>query len=278
MMAMRNEFWNDTPSLSGVSRLIIIVLMAVWTTSINHLFADGKSGTGINYSFANQQIVTVGSNSYYDFDVMASADQGGNRLGTGILLLNYNHEVFGNNVYGNSNVTVSRGSLLLTNPYPFYGLIINDNSPSRLAITFEYLFIAGFGNIVTEGPQQLVHIRMKLQNRGHMVNLGFAEGLMAYQQYMDNNQTLFYPVVCTDTDDTYLPLSPSGLTLSFQSGSLLLQWQPQIHCTYSVFSTSDIGSDVWQVEATGLTQNTWSTIPNVRTRFYRIVAESTMGN
>lgn len=262
-------------SVNATLQIVLILSLCLLGTSLN---ADNGTAYDLVFTYANQQIVTVGTDRYYAFDVMAKSGSPGQRLGTGILLINYNNEVFGHQVFGCGNAIISRGDLLLTYPYPLYGLIVNDNSPSRLAITFEYLFMAGWGSILTAQPQQLVHVRMKLQNHGHNVNLSFASNLMASQQYMDNNQTLFQPVVCSDIDGTYLPLAPSGLTISTTNGLLQLQWQEQLNCTYTVLSASSGYPENWQIEATELTQPYWTTATTSEMRFYRVIAESTMGN
>lgn len=234
--------------------------------------ANHPTRGGIQYHLANAEVVDIAGESFFEFDVLASGSQASQRLGTGILLINYNPAVFGNNLQSAGNITITRGSLLVTQPIAFYGLIVNDNSANRVAITFEYLFTAGWGNILSAAPQTLVHVRMKVRHFGGDTGISFAQSLMAGQQYTDDNSTLFYPVLAEDTANIYLPLAPADITICAQNGILSLGWQAQPNCEYTVYSASSLALNDWMVEASGLLQPGWQTAMATPSRFYRVTA------
>lgn len=257
-------------------KLIILILALFGVLSL--CVAQEANRGGIEFCFANPQISYVNDQEYFNVDIMAKGSQAGQRLGTGILLINYNPDLFGYNVRGQGNLTVTRGPLLLTDPFPFYGLITNDNSSTRLAITYEYLFSPGWGSLLSTSFQQLLSIRIKLIQRGAGAGLSFSQAQMANQQYMDDNNTLFNPVTASDTENLYFPSAPQGLQLAVLGPVISLSWQAQPNCVYAVYSATNSQPPVWQTEATGLTQPGWSEQPQMPVKFYRVVAESIPDN
>jgi hypothetical protein len=155
---------------------------------------------GITYTFANSQLTSSAGIDYYEFDIMAQATASGTRLGTGIVLINYNTAAFGTWVKTNGKLTVTSGTLTTTAPFPIYGLIMNDNISSRFAVTFEYTIpYPGYGNILPTNPTQLIHVKLEIADTNQQSNLSFAETLMNNQQYYDDNATKYSPVVASTT-------------------------------------------------------------------------------
>lgn len=167
-------------------------------------------GGGIEFSLDNAALVKLGGWDYLSIDVLASSPQPNQRLGTGIVQLNYDPQAFGYHVKTAGNVIVSRGELLTTSPFPFYNLIPNDNAPSRLALTFEYLFTPGGGSLLGSQPQRLLNLKLKVAELGHYSGLSFQAPLMQNQQYLDDNATLFSPVLATDAENVMLPPTPGA--------------------------------------------------------------------
>lgn len=234
-------------------------------------------GGGIEFYLDNAALVEVGEYDYLSIDVLASSPQAGQRLGTGIVQLNYDPQAFGYNVKTSGNLILGRGELLTTSPFPFYNLIPNDNSPTRLAVTFEYLFTPGGGSLLGSQPQRLLNLKIKVAELGHYSGLSFQPPLMSNQQYLDDNATLFSPVVATDTANLMLPPQPQGLTLSASGGELVLAWETWPGCTYNVYSADRPDPAAWQTEAEGIAGPSWAAPPSAQRRFFRVVALGNQG-
>lgn len=254
-----------------------LLLILLTTLACGRLFA--QQGTayrgGIEFSFANPELVEWEGESYFSLDVMACSADSDRRLGTGIVLLNYNPEVFGYSVRTNNNVIVTQGDLVLREPFPFYYFIINDNTGTRLAITFEYLFSAGNGGLLSTTPQQLLNIKFKVIGTGHRAGISFEQNMMSSQQYWDDNATLFDPVVALDVENSLIPSLPLHLALTITGDVVFVSWDQVSGCTYSVYSAVDPLTNDWQLEASGLTEPAWSQAVEEDKKFFRVTATGT---
>ena len=230
---------------------------------------------GIEYTFANCQIITLNSDMYFSFNILAASPGTGSRprIGTGMIVIDYNTSVFGEFVNANHNATVTRGTLLTTAPFSLYNLITNDNQAGRLAVTFEYTSAAGGGNLLQITPAQLVNIRLKV-NGGGFTGLGFTQYLMNGEQYQDDNATELSPVTASDTVNSVIPYAPAGLSVNAVNNVLVLTWQIVPGCTYNVYSADSPVSSSWQPVATGITQNTWGLPLPATSRFFYVTSQN----
>jgi hypothetical protein len=234
---------------------------------------------GIEFTFANAQIDTLGSELYFSFDVQVAATGTGTRprIGTGMVLINYNPVVFGTWVNSANSVIVTRGTLITTTPFQLYYIIVNDNQSGRLAVTYEYVSLAGWGSLMQFYPEELLNVKIKIINGGE-VGLSFAQSPMTGQQYQDDNATFFSPVIAIDTENSVIPsYVPTNLSLQVENNTITLSWQGESGCTYSVFSASASESEIWQTEATGIAQTTWSSPVQDTERFYFVTSQSSVG-
>lgn len=262
-----------------VARVAICLLLASMLSPLaalnsGDLAAEGAPANrgGIQFSLANAAVVFVGTVAYVNLDVMVSSPDLNQRLGTGIVLLNYNPAAFGPSVNTNANVLVTHGSLITTSPFPLYGLILNDNSPSRLAITFEYLFSAGSGSLLSSTPHQLLNIKFRIANTGCYSGFSFQTNLMLFEQYMDDNLTLFDPVLASATENSLIPGQPQNISLTRNGDSLVMTWMQETGCSYNVYSADVPDAQTWQIEAAGLIEPVWSSSFQAPRRFYRVIA------
>ena len=229
------------------------------------------------FSFANASLAETGGIPYFCLDVMANIEGAEQRLGTVIVYLNYNPQVFGEYVKLNGNVGVERGAILTTSPFPLYNLIVNDNGATRLAVTFEYLFTPGGGSLLTEAPKSLLSFRFSILNPGFASGFSFQQSLMAGEQYQDDNATLFSPVTATDTENFVVPAQPAGLAIALDGGTLSLSWQECPGCVYTVYSAAEPFSAAWQIEATELPAAQWNGISGDERKFFRVTATGLPG-
>jgi hypothetical protein len=253
-----------------VCLLTIVLLAASWPGQIAASEVDGRDG--IEFTIENATLVNINNLQYLSLDIMASSPDTNQRLGTGIILLNYSTDSFGNSVKANANVIVSKGVLLTTNPFPMYNLYVQDHSSSRVAVTYEYTSTSGYGNLLGSTPQRLVNIKLEIQSTGFYSGLYFQANLMENQQYLDDNSTLFNPVIATDTENAVIPTQPQEPVITLQGGSCLLAWQPCVGCTYSVYSADTLDALAWQLEIEGLVEAQWNIAPQLARRFYRVTS------
>lgn len=191
---------------------------------------DEKSG--ITFTFANGEF----SSGYYDFDVMLSADAAGNKLGSSQIYINYNTLGFGENVVANSNITVTKGTLLEGELVEGSGLllyqIVNtiDNTNSRFAVatSYDYPTAPASANDIPTTPTQFVHVQLEIVDASQAAGLSFEESLMTGQTYESTNSTTF-TVTAEDSDDSTLPVVLSNFTASYAEtdGIASMAWTTQ---------------------------------------------------
>lgn len=261
-------YLNQEISKKILFLLLSILLVYPTFCSSSNILSRG----GIEFSFNNAQLVRESGNLYLNVDIMVKSLNVNSRLGTGMVLINYNTQSFGTNIRTNGNVIVSRGELLSTNPLPIYPIYIQDNTPNRLAITYEYTGSTGNGSLLTSTPQRLLNIKLKVQSTGYPAGLSFQSDLMANEQYQDDNSTLLSPVMATDIENSILPTTPSNVILIPGNPYFTLSWGQCAGCTYSVYSSANPYSDSWQLEVTNLTQPSWDFIPGSSMKFYKVIA------
>jgi hypothetical protein len=244
---------------------------------LSGLFGNDTSylRNGIEFSLSGLTIES-GADVYLGFDVMVRGSASTDRIGTGIILLNYNLASFGSNVFINNCALVIPGFLLSSEPPNNYRIALNDFNPGCLAITYEYTSAGGSGNLLTESFQQLFHIKLKISAFGNTTGLSLLQPEMNLQQYKDDNSTLFSPVSVSGEDNGFLTQMPLNPVLTEQNGTLTLSWQPVSGCFYNVYSSEFPDSGVWQPEALRLTQPEWQNPVPGQHKFYRVTSISSM--
>jgi hypothetical protein len=60
-------------------------------------------------------------------------------------------------------------------------IIVNDNNPSRVAITADYTGVLGAGNDLLATPTQWVHVKMEIADQSKTSGLSFEQGLMTQE-------------------------------------------------------------------------------------------------
>lgn len=119
---------------------------------------------GIEFDFANPALEEISGQNWFQVDILARSTGASQGMGSGLLLVNYNSSAFGINAFSTGNAAVIPGELLTTGVFPFYNLICADHSSRRLAITYEYMFMGGYGNVLTPQYHVLATIRLRVLN------------------------------------------------------------------------------------------------------------------
>ncbi len=127
----------------------------------------------INYNLANPTVTVSGADRFLEFDVLAFASQAGTFLDNANIIFEYNNGVFGNNIYANNNITVTRGPAFPQAKYPYlfpgddpglnnrFGCVIGADlqNPNRTALP--------------NAPILLMHMKMKIATCGPDLNISF---------------------------------------------------------------------------------------------------------
>lgn len=259
--------------MRNIDSVLLIALMLFMP-----LLMSATERGGLEFSFANTHVQKSGGDSYLCFDVMIRGNNPGDRLGTGIVLINYSSAVFGYRVKQQSNLIVSKGTLLSGNPTSYYNLYIADSLPTRIGLTYEYYMQPGSGSLVPAEFTQLINVKMKIQNINLPAGISFYSNGMSMQQYLDDNVTVFNPINTAATIAEIIPGSPDISSISQQNDHITITWQPFPNCNYNVFSAASPNSDIWINEAENISNNYWTGLQSPDKRFYIVTATSNVNN
>ncbi|MEF3694101.1 MAG: hypothetical protein V3576_02020 [Candidatus Cloacimonadota bacterium] len=226
---------------------------------------------GIEFDFANPALEEISGQNWFQVDILARSTGASQGMGSGLLLVNYNSSAFGINAFSTGNAAVIPGELLTTGVFPFYNLICADHSSRRLAITYEYMFMGGYGNVLTPQYHVLATIRLRVLNALGNSGLSFENALMQDNQFLDDNFNLFAPVLTGSPLLFPLSNTPQNLCLYAQGDILRLTWDHIPYCTYNVYSTQNPNVESWQLIASNLSNNYWE-LPSAERGFFRVTA------
>jgi len=228
---------------------------------------------GLDFLLAHPAIEEIGEDSYLSFELQLSADESDMRLGTGIILLEYDTAAFGSYVNDNSTVMATKGGLLTDGVFSAYNLIINDYAEDCLAITHEYWGNQDAGSLLLPSFQSLLRLSLPITAFEHFAGLEMLQPLMQDQQYRDDNSSLWNPVSTHPISSLYLPCAPTGLSLEAAEGNLQLSWDAMAERVYNIYSAASPDSEDWQLEASNLSTSSWAIPISHSSRFYRVKAK-----
>jgi hypothetical protein len=184
--------------------LLVVMLMFVTTG----LFAQS-----ITFTFANGQVTSDDSLSYYEFDVMAKAGADGTVFKEGMIYIEYSNSAFGVSIVAGAKVEVTKEVLTsgeIYAGYPYYSLGIVDNLPNRFVINIGNIY-GSYGGSVYTFLEKMVHVKIEILNISEKAGLSFDQGLMAGQQFQTNGIE-YAPVFANDIDDSSLPVVLTAFT------------------------------------------------------------------
>ena len=203
-------------------KILIIFLTIIYSFQNSSVFAQ----TGITFSFANAEI-TGTSPKFYEFDVMAQAGAAGTSIGDNLVYINYNTLGFGSNIFTNSKITVTKGSLMTGELFPtfhiYFDATVQDNTSSRVAVGYEIQF-ENNGNALPTSPTDLFHVSIEILSESEAAGLSFHQPSMTGQQFEDDNTIQYSPVTASDTDDSSLPVELTSFSSELESGFVTLKW------------------------------------------------------
>ena len=220
-----------------LSLIITIFLVFVFAIPIN-------AQEGITFSFANGQVTTSGSDTFFEFDVMAVATAN-TQFKLAQVYINYNTAGFGSSISGTTNLEVTPGSLLnIVNhsgsggDIGSYIITTNNNTSSNLAIQNSWQKTdlgggeTGFAltNTLGSSAQVYVHVKIKVQNTSETSGLSFDNTVSQFdlQQFYFTSGDItanYNPVNVGVGLDGALPVELSSFTASIIKSNINLKWQ-----------------------------------------------------
>jgi len=224
-----------------------LVLLTINAYAKDSQYITKDETATVTFTFDNAIII----NGWFEFDIMLESDIAGRRLGDNQEYINYNYIYFGSNVYNNGNIQVEKGTLLQGDiaGSPLYSLVnVTDNTLSRVAITYSYLFESapGWANVIPTYPTQLLHIAMKVTDNTSSPGFSYQQAMMIGQSYESDNETKF-DVIATDTINNSFPYA--DFTSDITSGNLPLQVN---FIDMSIPGYSDIEEWNWDFQNDGI--------------------------
>lgn len=131
------------------------------------------------------------------FAILVSSDTSPVRLGTALVLLNYDRDAFGQRIAGDGRVSVATGDGFPCCSFtPYTALSVADNADSRLAITLIYSPTGpvGFGTELKTESQLLFRLSIAIEDTSRDTSIGFDASGMDGQSIQDDNATTFTTV------------------------------------------------------------------------------------
>lgn len=240
--------------------------------------------TSITFSFDNVQI-NGESTRFLEFDIMAKAGEAGTLLGSNQVYLQYNTQAFGDSLFQNDNIEVTKGSLLageLVPGLPLYNdFNLADNAVNIIGIQTEY-FSSGLAAMANELPTEysdLVHIIISIQDTIYLSGISLDQSLMVGQQYESDIDTIYEPITIEGDLNIYLrkPEQPTISSIERSENLLTISWSPTVATTYYEVLISDLSEGPFLLDTSGAFSNTtWTTTINStdKKKFYRVIAHN----
>ena len=130
----------------------------------------------ISFSFANP-IETGTTPKYFEFDIMVESGSSDTYLDNCSFFIQYNPSAFGTNVIANGKVTITKGTNFNTVTYDDPNTAVTDDSTVIFVFPFslDYSQTSWNRTNITISQQQLVHIKMEIQNCNQNSQLEFVK-------------------------------------------------------------------------------------------------------
>lgn len=130
----------------------------------------------ITFAFANP--TTTGTTpKYFEFDIMASANNSSTYFDGALFRIDYNTSAFGSSVVANGKSTITKGATFNSITYTDPNADQIDQTSSQMGVPFNTDFNQTSWNrtLVTTSPVQLLHFKIQIQNCGFPANIDFGD-------------------------------------------------------------------------------------------------------
>jgi len=229
----------------------------------------------LSFTMSDLRVETLQGEAHLNLNIRVAAGSVGSRLGTGIIILDYDNLSFGSLLLAQNHVTVTPGYLLESAIHP-YTIIIRDFADNTLALIYEYDGDTADSALLPVTPSGLFNLSIVLQNTGNPTGFSFDELMMQDQQYQGDYFNLYAPVFANAVNAD-IPAPPEDFSITRTEAQTILHWTAINGCTYNVY-TSSLMSGGWELMAEGIEGNSWIDMSSTDMMFYKITANSGRGD
>lgn len=172
-------------------------------------------------AFANPVV----NGNYFEFDIMASANNSSTYFDNALIRVSYNTTAFGTNIVSSGNVTITKGATFNSATYLDPNSNAIDQTSSVMGVPFGTDFNQSSWNrtLLTTTPVQLLHFKMKVAACPNPANIDFAD-----QSFTP--MFSYYTTTATDNIVNSLPydntLYSIGLTTNIPCGLQITGFTP----------------------------------------------------
>jgi hypothetical protein len=145
-------------------------------TSGTNVNRNSATTNDITLTFANPQ-TTGTSPRYFEFDVLAQANNNTTYFDNCLMRVQYNTLAFGDSVVANNKVTITKGTSFNSTTYIDPNTNSIDQTSNTMGIPFgtTSTLPSLTRTLLTTTNQQLIHIKIEIQNCGQNVSLDFTD-------------------------------------------------------------------------------------------------------
>lgn len=135
-----------------------------------------SASNDLSFSFANATESGT-SPKYFEFDIMASANNNSTYFANCLLRIAYNSSAFGSSLVQNNKVTITKGSTYNTVTYIDPDANAIDETTSVLGVPFgdDWGQTSWNRTLVTTTPTQILHFKIEIQNCGQFSGIDFTD-------------------------------------------------------------------------------------------------------
>jgi len=196
-----------------------------------------------------------------------------------MVYIDYDTDLFGENICANNNITVTKGEILEGEFVPganlYTILAVADNTSSKFAVatSYDWFMLPDYANELTIEPIQYLHISMCINTLSQSC-LYFDNGLMEGQQYFSDETTLYIPVIANDSlriDD--IPPPPENVVITIIGTNVHLNWDTVTGATsYKVYSSDNPHTGFTEDTTGTFIDESWSAPVPDEKKFYYVKA------
>lgn len=183
------------------------LLYQEFLSNSNQKLASSTAGSGtITYTFENASTVSENGQEYFEFDIYISSSNNV-YFDNGLVRILYNTDAFGTNIVANNGITVQRGDII-SSMSDYFDPSPSDISANVLAIGISAGLDAQNRSAINSQPQQLIHVKMAIENCGESPDLSFTDIsiMLDFSFYTSTasspNLQFFVNIIANDTENS----------------------------------------------------------------------------
>jgi hypothetical protein len=188
-----------------------------WVRSIQTNLQSRSGNELLEYNFRNFNVQFP----FVEFDITVKANEPNLKFGETEIYLEYSPQIFGNNIVLNSNISIAKEALILSNDY---SLTVNDYALDELKIEVDLATNPISIGTLSMSEQKLCHLVVNLANVTNSGVIQFEDVNMQGKSYHfdENTKTLdAFETILTGTDLNYVftdfSFSPQVITAGTKS-------------------------------------------------------------